>query len=103
MKEVGDEFKNRFKKFTGPTEKRFKKINTAELRQFVLEALGEQRRIPIYHLLCVTRSHPNPGIKDAVYFCISSRSSQGSRSSGSFGHCSDSLPTCAPLSATMYP
>ena len=43
MKEVGDEFKNRFKKFTGPTEKRFKKINTAELRQFVLEALGEQK------------------------------------------------------------
>ena len=31
MKEVGDEFKNRFKKFTGPTEKRFKKINPAEL------------------------------------------------------------------------
>ena len=42
-KEASDQFKNRFKKFTGPTEKRFKKINTAELRQFVLEALGEQK------------------------------------------------------------
>ena len=43
MKEAGNEFKNRFKKFTGQTEKRFKKIKPAELRQFVLEALGEQK------------------------------------------------------------
>ena len=43
MKEAGDEFKNRFKKFTGPTQKRFKEIKPAELRQFVLEALGEQK------------------------------------------------------------
>ena len=42
-KEASDQFKNRFKKFTGPTEKRFKKIEPAELRQFVLEALGEQK------------------------------------------------------------
>ena len=43
MKEVGDEFKNRFKKVTGPTEKRFKNIKPAELRQFVFEALGKQK------------------------------------------------------------
>ena len=43
MKEAGDEFKKRFKKFTGPTQQRFKGIASAELRQFVFEALGEQK------------------------------------------------------------
>ena len=43
MKEAGDEFKNRFKKFTGPTQQRFKGIASAELRQFVFEALESRR------------------------------------------------------------